>query len=200
MSVIVLLLLWQPVTTAAASPAATSNVQRVLIAGASGLRRRGRKLARLAARAEAHPVVRAVAERLLRGLPAAAERHHGASCETPFPAALVLDRDGALEAERAVVPDRDLEVGHEAAILVRCEGRGKLGRMKHPAEGEEALAHEYAAGRERAALVTLARGTLDVTGPKRQDFLHSMLSNEVKGLGPGQGRRAASMSAKGSLQ
>lgn len=63
-----------------------------------------------------------------------------------------------------------------------------------------ALEREYAAGREAAGLVTLARGTLDVSGPKRQDFLHAMLSNDVNGLGPGQGCRAASMSAKGSLQ
>jgi folate-binding protein YgfZ len=62
------------------------------------------------------------------------------------------------------------------------------------------LEREYRAGREAAALVALERGTLDVTGPKRQDFLHSMLSNEVKGLGPGAGCRAASMTAKGSLQ
>ena len=52
----------------------------------------------------------------------------------------------------------------------------------------------------RAALVTLARGTLDVSGPKRQDYLHAMLSNEVNALRPGEGRRAASMSAKGSFQ
>ncbi len=64
----------------------------------------------------------------------------------------------------------------------------------------DSLETEYQAGREAAALVTLARGTLDVTGPKRQDFLHSMLSNEVKGLRPGEGRLAASMTAKGSLQ
>lgn len=59
---------------------------------------------------------------------------------------------------------------------------------------------EYRAGREAAGLITLARGTLDVSGPKRQDYLHAMLSNDVSGLGPGQGCRAASMSAKGSLQ
>ena len=62
------------------------------------------------------------------------------------------------------------------------------------------LERGYRAGREKAALVALERGTLDVTGPKRQDFLHSMLSNEVKSLGPGAGCRAASMTAKGSLQ
>ena len=59
---------------------------------------------------------------------------------------------------------------------------------------------EYRAGREAAGLVTLARGTLDVSGPKRQDYLHAMLSNDVNGRRPGEGCRAASMSAKGSLQ
>ncbi len=72
--------------------------------------------------------------------------------------------------------------------------------MSHPVETSVDLEREYRAGREGAALVTLARGTLDVTGPKRQDFLHAMLSNEVNGLRPGEGRRAASMSARGSLQ
>ena len=62
------------------------------------------------------------------------------------------------------------------------------------------LEREYRAGREAAALITLARGTLEVTGPKRQDFLHSMLSNDVNGLAAGAGCRAASMSAKGALQ
>jgi folate-binding protein YgfZ len=63
-----------------------------------------------------------------------------------------------------------------------------------------ALEPEYRAGRETAGLVTLARGTLDVSGPKRQDFLHAMLSNDVSGRRPGEGCRAASMTAKGSLQ
>jgi folate-binding protein YgfZ len=62
------------------------------------------------------------------------------------------------------------------------------------------LERQYRAGREGAALLALPRGTLDVTGPKRQDFLHSMLSNDVRSLGPGAGCRAASMTAKGSLQ
>jgi folate-binding protein YgfZ len=62
------------------------------------------------------------------------------------------------------------------------------------------LSSGYAAGRERAALVTLARGTLEVGGRRRQDFLHAMISNEVKSLDPGAGCRAASMTARGSLQ
>jgi folate-binding protein YgfZ len=72
--------------------------------------------------------------------------------------------------------------------------------MSHPVDTSTELEREYRAGREAAALVTLVRGTLDVSGPKRQDFLHSMLSNDVNGLRPGEGCRAASMSAKGSLQ
>src|SRR4026209_597785 len=72
--------------------------------------------------------------------------------------------------------------------------------MSHSVETGVDVEREYRAGREAAALVTLARGTLDVSGPKRQDFLHAMLSNEVNGLRPGQGCRAASMSAKGALQ
>jgi len=58
----------------------------------------------------------------------------------------------------------------------------------------------YAAAREGAALVDLSdRGVLAVTGPTRQKFLHGVLSNDVQGLLPGQGRRAALMDAKGHL-
>ena len=69
-----------------------------------------------------------------------------------------------------------------------------------PATARDSAEQEYRAGREAAALVTLARGTLEVSGPKRQDFLQSMLSNDVSGRRPGEGCRAASMTAKGSLQ
>jgi folate-binding protein YgfZ len=73
--------------------------------------------------------------------------------------------------------------------------------MTQPAGATDgALAEEYRAAREGAGLATLARGTLDVSGPKRQDYLHAMLSNDVKSLRPGEGRRAASMTPKGSLQ
>ena len=51
-----------------------------------------------------------------------------------------------------------------------------------------------------AGFLTLERGTLEVSGPKRQDFLHAMLSNDISGRRPGEGCRAASMTAKGSLQ
>ena len=58
----------------------------------------------------------------------------------------------------------------------------------------------YAAARQGAALVDLPdRGVLAVTGALRQKFLHGVLSNDVLGLLPGQGRRAALMDAKGHL-
>jgi folate-binding protein YgfZ len=58
----------------------------------------------------------------------------------------------------------------------------------------------YDAAREGAALVNLPdRGVLAVTGPTRQKFLHGVLSNEIQGLLPGQGRRAALMDTKGRL-
>jgi tRNA-modifying protein YgfZ len=51
-----------------------------------------------------------------------------------------------------------------------------------------------------AAFVVLPdRTVLSVTGPPRQKFLHNILSNDVEGLKPGQGRRAALMDVKGHL-
>ena len=62
-------------------------------------------------------------------------------------------------------------------------------------------AAEYDAALDGAALVDLAeRGVLAVSGPKRQAFLHGMVSNDVEGRGPGQGCRAALMTAKGRLR
>ncbi|MGE0455778.1 MAG: folate-binding protein YgfZ [Vicinamibacteria bacterium] len=58
----------------------------------------------------------------------------------------------------------------------------------------------YRAAREGAALVDLPeRGLLAASGPQRQRFLHSMLSNAVLDLQPGQGRLAALMDVKGHL-
>jgi tRNA-modifying protein YgfZ len=64
----------------------------------------------------------------------------------------------------------------------------------------EALAREYAAAREAAAVVDLAeRGVLETSGPLRQKFLQGMLSNDVAGRQPGQGCAAAFMTAKGHV-
>ncbi len=60
---------------------------------------------------------------------------------------------------------------------------------------------EYWAARDGAGLVVLSgRGVLEATGPARQTFLQGMLSNEVAGLTPGRGRRAALLSPKGAVQ
>jgi folate-binding protein YgfZ len=60
---------------------------------------------------------------------------------------------------------------------------------------------EYRAAREAAGFVALPeRGLLEVSGPSRQSFLQGMLSNEVAALGPGQGCRAALLTAKGTVQ
>jgi len=56
----------------------------------------------------------------------------------------------------------------------------------------------YAAARESAAVAELSeRGVLAVSGPQRQKFLHSMLSNELASRAPGQGCLAALMDVKG---
>ena len=59
----------------------------------------------------------------------------------------------------------------------------------------------YRAAREGAALALLEeRGVLEATGPLRQKFLQGMLSNDVVGLRPGQGCRAALLDVKGHVQ
>lgn len=49
-------------------------------------------------------------------------------------------------------------------------------------------------------LVALERGLLLATGPKRQALLQGLLSNEVAGLAPGEGRPAALLNVKGAVQ
>lgn len=63
-----------------------------------------------------------------------------------------------------------------------------------------AVAREYEAARESAAVVSLAdRGVLSVAGPERQRFLHNILSNDLAGRVPGQGCLAALMDVKGHV-
>jgi folate-binding protein YgfZ len=59
---------------------------------------------------------------------------------------------------------------------------------------------EYEAARSAAALVALdERAVLLVSGPQRQKFLNSLLSNEVLKLQPGQGCLAALLDVKGHV-
>jgi folate-binding protein YgfZ len=61
-------------------------------------------------------------------------------------------------------------------------------------------AGEYAAARERAALVDLStRSLLEASGPARVKLLQGMLSNDVAGRAPGQGCKAALLNAKGAV-
>jgi len=63
------------------------------------------------------------------------------------------------------------------------------------------VAGEYAALRRGAGLVDLpTRGLLEAAGPVRLKFLQGMLSNDVAGRSPGQGCRAALLSARGSVR
>jgi folate-binding protein YgfZ len=55
-------------------------------------------------------------------------------------------------------------------------------------------------GRRTAGLAPLDRAVLEATGPQRQKLLQGLLSNEVAGLGPGQGRAAALLNVKGGIQ
>jgi folate-binding protein YgfZ len=58
----------------------------------------------------------------------------------------------------------------------------------------------YRQAREGTALADLSdRAVLAATGPKRQSFLHGILSNDIAGRAPGQGVRSALMDAKGHL-
>jgi folate-binding protein YgfZ len=74
-------------------------------------------------------------------------------------------------------------------------------------DGRELVAHygdvsgEYEAALDGSALIDLAeRGVLVASGPKRQDFLQGMVSNDVGGRQPGEGCRAAMMNARGHIR
>jgi glycine cleavage system T protein (aminomethyltransferase) len=60
---------------------------------------------------------------------------------------------------------------------------------------------EHLAVRERAGAADLsARGLVRVTGPDRAKYLHSILTNDLLALAPGQGCYAALLDVKGHLQ
>jgi folate-binding protein YgfZ len=62
-------------------------------------------------------------------------------------------------------------------------------------------AAEYEAVRRDVGLIDHGNlGVLEVTGRDRAAFLHAMLSNDVKSLGPGQGCQAAFLDVHGKVQ
>ena len=61
-------------------------------------------------------------------------------------------------------------------------------------------ADTYRSARDACALADLQdRAVLAATGPKRQSFLHGMLSNDIAALAPGRGCLSSLMDAKGHL-
>jgi len=83
----------------------------------------------------------------------------------------------------------------------RAEGArfGELGGRLVPLDYGD-LAAEHAAVREDAGLVDRsALGRAEVTGRDRAAFLQGMLTNDVKGLAPGQGCGAAFLDAHGKV-
>jgi folate-binding protein YgfZ len=61
-------------------------------------------------------------------------------------------------------------------------------------------AAEHEAVRERAGVIDRSeRGKLEVTGKDRATFLHGLVSNDVKGLQPGQGCKSALLDVHGKI-
>src|SRR3989454_4070684 len=64
-----------------------------------------------------------------------------------------------------------------------------------------APSEEYAVVRRRVGFLDRGDfGVLELTGRDRASFLHALLSNEVKALGPGQGCAATSLDVHGKVQ
>ena len=64
--------------------------------------------------------------------------------------------------------------------------------------GDPAAEHE--AVRERAGVIDRSeRGKIEVTGKDRASFLHGLISNDVKGLTPGQGNESALLDVFGKV-
>jgi tRNA-modifying protein YgfZ len=61
------------------------------------------------------------------------------------------------------------------------------------------LPPDYAAALERLAHRVRAAGILDVTGSDRESFLQGQLTQDMRGLAPGESRVAAGLTSKGKL-
>jgi folate-binding protein YgfZ len=84
---------------------------------------------------------------------------------------------------------------HRAAGALMTEACG----FGVPAHYGDVVAEHHAA-REGAGVIDRSLvGKVTVTGRDRQAFLHGMLSNEIKSLGPGQGTGAAFLDAHGKV-
>src|SRR2546423_11318742 len=95
------------------------------------------------------------------------------------------------------MPDRfplhDLHAASGATFVTPCG-------IELPDSYGDAAA-EYQAVRQGVGLIDHGNlGVLEVTGRDRASFLHAMLSNDVKSLGPGQGCQAAFLDIHGKVQ
>lgn len=91
----------------------------------------------------------------------------------------------------------------EASLLQygpEIELPGQTGQGVYLVETFGELELEYAALRKHCVLIDMAqRGTLELTGPDRLDFLNRMLTQELKGIAPGQVRRSFWLNRKGRI-
>lgn len=93
---------------------------------------------------------------------------------------------------------RDLRL-HDAHLAKGARFGERRGQPVVASYGDPA--GEYATLREGAALVDLpVRSLLEASGPARQKLLQGMISNDVAARAPGQGCRAALLTAKGAVQ
>jgi folate-binding protein YgfZ len=84
---------------------------------------------------------------------------------------------------------------HESLGASFADAAGRLvpARYDDPAAEHEAV-------RERAGLIDRSeRGKIEVTGKDRATFLHGLVSNDVKGLTPGQGNDSALLDVHGKV-
>src|SRR5688572_28746231 len=80
-------------------------------------------------------------------------------------------------------------------------GRFKLVNAAEVVSDYGNLPGEYRALKENAGLLDFGfRSRICVTGPDRVRFLHGQITNDVKGLKPGQGCYAALITAKGRME
>ena len=88
-----------------------------------------------------------------------------------------------------------LHATHEQTGATFAEVEGWLVPARY---GDPAAEHE--AVRERAGLIDRSeRGKIEVTGKDRATFLHGLVSNDVKGLTPGQGNESALLDVHGKV-
>ncbi|MDA0999344.1 MAG: hypothetical protein O2807_02340 [bacterium] len=93
------------------------------------------------------------------------------------------------------MPESPLMELHEARGARFIEEAG----WKMPADFGDPGA-EHRAGREGAALIDLShRGIVRFSGPDAESFLHNMLSSQVVGLRPGEGRYGTFLTRQGKL-